>query len=409
MIQAASSVLVVGGGPAGAATALALAQARIPVVVLERATFPRDKVCGDVLLPEAQAALAELGLATTEVESMAVPCTGLRYVAQDGTEVADRFHDHRGIARPWWIVKRQRFDAWLIAQAERFGATVLTGHAASGLERTTDGRVCGVFGRRADGTSFRLPASVVVGADGALGVVARELGLVAPQPRDTCLAVRAYATGVRCPEPYLEVYTSPRLLPGTAWVLPVGPDEVNVGLGLLRSTRDALASTPQQLLRELMAAHPALARRLVGAQIGPLHGWALPGATERRALVRDGVLLVGDAGALVDPFTGHGIHHALRSGMIAASVIAEAAGDLSEAHLSLHEHRCRAAFRHETAIGARLQELHARPALVRVGLALAARLPRVRRTLVGLVGHAAPRRELLSWGRLLPGMAVEGR
>ena len=396
-----ADVVVVGGGPAGAATAISLRRQGIDVLVLDRARFPRDKVCGDVLLPEARETLAALGLDLTALAARAYRCTGARYIGPGTGQIAGAFRDEHGTPRPWWMIRRRDLDAWLLGEARSAGAHVADGVAVNDVLRAPDGTVTGVHVKTHDGHQ-EIRARLVVGADGASSVVARAVGAFAREPEHTCLAVRAYATGVALPDPYLEVFTTPRTLPGCAWIVPVAEDEVNVGLGVIQTTANRLSCTPQALFAELRRDAPLLHERLRHAGDIALRGWTLPAATEPRRLAGPGWLLVGDAGAMIDPFTGHGIQNALAAGLVAGESIAaalrtgaSASTDMTKA-LSRYDARCRAMLGAEVTAGARLQRVHANPLLVRAIAAAASRHAGLRATFVALIGHAAPRHALLS-------------
>lgn len=400
-----NTVIVVGAGPAGSAAALALRRAGAEVVLLERARFPRDKVCGDVLLPSAREALAALGLPLEELRRKAVLCTGSRYVTPRGRQISGEFRDAAGRAEPWWMVKRVELDAWLARSAVAAGAQLREGAVVSKLWREA-GRLRGVVlegGAHVEG-------SLVIGADGAASVVARELDVFSQPPEHVCVASRAYARGVELEEPWLEVHTSARTLPGCAWLVPVGGGEASIGLGLLRSDQQRLGRTPRALFDELAAELPLLRERLARAEVGPFKGWALPGAAQRRPLAAEGVLLAGDAGAMVDPFTGHGIHHALSAGRLAGEVAARALarGDVSAAGLGDYAVRCRAAFLDEAISGQRLQRVHAAPRLVELGAAACGVHPGLRWLFLSLVGHAASRGELFNARGLLRALFTKG-
>ena len=390
-----AEVIVVGGGPAGAATAIALRRRGIDVLVIDRASFPRDKVCGDVLLPEAQHTLHSLGLDLKKIRSIAYPCLGARYVPGQGSEIAGDFRDGDGRSRPWWMVRRREFDEWLLAQAARAGASIVEGISVDNVLRDGDS-VCGVETRGRNGRPQRIRARVVVGADGASSTIARAVGAAPMQAEHVCLAGRAYVSGVSLPQPYLEVFTTPRALPGCAWIVPIGANEVNVGVGLVQRTARQLQRTPQQLFDELRRESPLFTDRLSAAGPITLRGWTLPAASARRRLSGAGWLLVGDAGAMVDPFTGHGIHTAIAAGQIAGETIAEAlTADDGAGALAAYAERCRTVFEVEVDHGMLLQRLHARPRLMRAAAAACARHAGLRATFLGLVGHSAPRHTLL--------------
>jgi geranylgeranyl reductase family protein len=390
-------VLVAGAGPGGAAAALSLRRHGIPVVLFDRARFPRDKVCGDVVLPEAQQAIRTLGLPWQDLVARSYPCTGSRYVAADGAEVDGVFRDGQGRRVEWWIVKRLVLDNWLVEQAVAAGAVFRPGHEVQSVLKNAAGVAVGLRVRCDDGVVRDVRGSAVVGADGATSAVARSLDVFNQFPEHVCLAARAYVRGVSLPHPYLEIFTTPRTLPGCTWILPVGPDEVNVGVGIIKADADRLGVTPRQLFDEVMEQCPQMKQRLGGADIPKLKGWSLPGSSEERPLVGHGTLLVGDAGAMVDPFTGHGIHHALWAGIHAGDVLANALakGDVTAPQLMAHEHRCRSTFLAEAQTGYRLQRVHASPALMSMATRLCAHHKGLHWAFLSLLGHATPRHDVL--------------
>lgn len=403
-------VVIAGGGPGGCAAALALRRHGRRVLLFDRACFPRDKVCGDVLLPSAQRALAQLNLNMEELKSRAYLCTGARYVAPNGAELDGPFQDGQGRPKPWWVIKRHELDHWLLEHVKAAGAEVREGWEVGSVIRSGQGVVVGANIRRPDGGLIKLDASVVVGADGASSAVARSLGLFTQQPRHLCLAARAYVHGVSLPQPHVEIFTSSRSLPGCGWIIPVGPAEANVGVGILRADAERHRVTVRALFEELRQSVPLMRDRLASATVPPLRGWSLPVASERRPFYGDGFLLVGDAAAFVDPLCGHGIHHALMAGAIAGDVIHQALErwDVGANSLSDYEHRCRAAFLEDAYRGFTLQRLHARTALVNGIVNWSQEHGGVRWSALALLGDAESRRHLLSVGQLLRTLVLGG-
>ncbi len=390
--------MVVGAGPGGCATALALVRRGIRVTVLEKARFPRDKVCGDVLLPAAVETLEALGLPIAELRARVHPNTGCRYRLQGSVELSATYRDHQGRPRASWTMPRHQFDAWLASQTRLAGARLLEEETVTEVVPGNGSGPCRLTVRQRDGTVRGVSADYVVGADGASSAVARDLGCLQHPPEHTCVALRTYAHGVRLPDPFLEIFTAPHLLPGCAWILPVGPDTVNVGLGVLKSTAQRLGSNPAALFRQALESMPALRQRMEGAQWGPWRGWHLPGATEQRIHGKGRVLLVGDAGAMVDPFTGHGIHHALKAGRLAGTILADhfTGSKSGPDPATRYANEVAELLGREIIPGARLQRLHARPGLVRLAIPLARIHPGLRSLMMALVGHAGDRRDLLS-------------
>ncbi|MBN2358606.1 MAG: geranylgeranyl reductase family protein [Deltaproteobacteria bacterium] len=388
------SVLVVGAGPAGCATALGLARRGVEVVLIERGRFPRDKVCGDVLLPEAQQALADLGLDLAPLAARCHRIDRCRYHAPSGLCVELPFCDRHGESRPWWVVKRRDFDGWLVAQACAAGAGLCEGVSAVDLV-IRDAAVAGVVVRDDGGARREIAAAAVVGADGASSTLARALGRFERPAAHLCVAVRGYAPSPHGDDPVFDIYTSARTLPGCAWHVPTGDGCANVGLGVLRSDLDRQRIGARALLDEVAGRYPELAQRLAAAT--GVVGWSLPGASLPLSRSTAGALLVGDAGCMVDPWTGHGIHTALIAGSLAADVVADAlaAGEVGAGALGRFDRLWQQRFGLEMKLGWLLQRFCASPGRVEAMLALAARSERRRQIIGGLIGHAYPRQRWL--------------
>ncbi len=195
-------VVVVGGGPGGSATAISLRRAGVPVMLLDAARFPRDKVCGDVVLPSAQDAIRALGLDAGELERDSFPCTGAVYTTPSGFQTSGDFCDKNAVPRPWWLVRRTALDAWLLDAARRAGADVREEWRVEAFE---PGKLTV---RVPGGGSETILAAAVVGADGAASIIARQSQGLAPAPEHVCLAARAYIEDAAPNPPRLEVYTA---------------------------------------------------------------------------------------------------------------------------------------------------------------------------------------------------------
>jgi geranylgeranyl reductase family protein len=284
-------VVVVGGGPAGAACAAAARQAdpAARVLVLDRAAFPRDKVCGDGVAAEAFDVLAGLGLDTAALTAGFPPVPRLRLRSPGGSTV------ERPLRRPAAVVPRAVLDARLLDAALATGAR-LRRHTVRRVEVGPDGVVV-------DGV---LRARVLVGADGAESVVRRAVGVRPNPPSALAVAIRGYA-----PEPPGQagvqvVTTTPQRWPAYAWSFPTGDGRANVGYGELVSG----GVTRQGLLE-------GLHRLLPGVEPDGLRAHRLPLSTARPRPAAGRVLLAGDAASLVNPLTGEGIYYAVLSGALA--------------------------------------------------------------------------------------------
>jgi len=286
-------VVIVGAGPAGAAAALAArrAKAAARVLLVDRCDFPRDKPCGDGVAPHAFDLLEHLGVSGAAAGHD--PVARLNVATTGGTAV------ERTMARPAHVIPRAVFDARLVDAAVAAGAKRRV-QTVRGISRTADAvQVAGVGSAR-----------VVIGADGANGVVRRLLGL--PGHRRMAVAIRGYAPGVGEGEPtqriWLDVDGRP---PGYAWSFPLadGSGRTNVGYGVVLAGSGAVRR--DDLLGRMHALVPA------AHKASALRAHHLPLVAGRSVLGRDRVLLAGDAAGLVNPLTGEGIWYALLSGMLA--------------------------------------------------------------------------------------------
>lgn len=341
MVRAGSDdadVIVVGAGPAGSAAAYYCASAGLNVLLLDKAAFPRDKVCGDGLTPRAVKELVAMGLPIREEDGW-IRNAGLRVIGGG----------HR-LELPWpelssypsfGLAKtRMTFDHLLAEHARAAGAKLIERTNVTGPlvdERT--GRVVGVTARPVDddgrrtGDEVTYRAPVVIAADGVSSRLATALGIEKRHDRPMGVAVRTYFTTPRHQDPWmeshLELWDGPpgrsNLMPGYGWIFALGDGTANVGLGSVSSTAAATKIDYKSLFATWMANAPAEWEFTPENQLGPVRGAALPMGFNRLPLYARGLMLVGDAGGMVSPFNGEGIAYGIMAGRLAAQAVAQAA------------------------------------------------------------------------------------
>jgi geranylgeranyl reductase family protein len=326
-----ADVVVVGAGPAGSATAYHLARTGLHVALLEKTSFPREKVCGDGLTPRAVRSLVSMGLDTSEQAGW-VHTTGLRILGGGmrleipGPELAS--YPSYGLVRP-----RTDFDDVLARQAVKAGAVLHeeTTVTAPVLDDRT-GHITGVTTKGEAGEiTYRAP--LVVAADGNSSRLSLAMGLHKRDDRPMGVAVRTYYTSPRHEDDWLESWLElwdrgddgrDRLLPGYGWVFGVGDGTSNVGLGILNTSTAWGQVDYKDLLRRWLDQTPEEWGFREENRTQPVRGAALPMGFNRQPHYTRGLVLVGDSGGMVNPFNGEGIAYAMESGEIAAEVIAQA-------------------------------------------------------------------------------------
>ena len=308
-------VAIIGAGPAGTACALALRRRGLRVALLDKARFPRDKVCGDAIPGHALKALRQLDPAFVEGLWQLQPLDAVRQsrlVAPNGDSLTLQWK------LPSFNSPRETFDAALLDLVRVHSKTIIlenTGLKTLAIEpegvrlTTTDGQ--------------EIAAQLVIGCDGANSVVGRKL---LPEPRlaraHHCVGVRAYYENVAgATSGTTEFFLTRDYLAGYLWLFPVGGGRYNVGLGMLAEVVARHKVDLKATMTRLLATHPALAGRFAGArQLSPIVGFGLPlGGGRTLPISGTRFMLCGDAASLIDPLQGHGIDTAIQSGILAAA------------------------------------------------------------------------------------------
>jgi menaquinone-9 beta-reductase len=336
-----ADVIVVGAGPAGSTAAYHLATAGLDVLLLEKTSFPREKVCGDGLTPRAVKALTAMGIPVEPGNGWLIN-KGLRIIGGGG-RIELAWPDLSSFPGYGTVRTRTDFDQLLARHAQKAGVRLLENISVTGPtidERT--GEVTGVTAREAaapaegagraskrpEGAQRNFGARLVLAADGNSSRLSIAMGLRTRPDRPLGVAVRTYYKTPRHDDDYLEawldLWDGRQLLPGYGWIFGMGDGTSNVGLGLL-NTSDAFGNIDYRaLLKRWLASMPPEWGFAEENRTQPVRGAALPMGFNRTPHYTRGLVLVGDAGGMVNPFNGEGIAYAMESGELAARSIVQA-------------------------------------------------------------------------------------
>ena len=313
-------VLVVGGGPAGASLAFALARIGVAVRVVDRARFPRPKPCAEYLSPQASRILADMGALELVEQTGAAALAGIHVRAPNGNVIKGDFvadHGFRGFRDRGLSVRRETLDAILLDRARSAGADVVEGNRVTGVIRGNNDRVIGVQ-TLVDGKRGEIRAPIVVGADGLRSVIAKRLGLAQTQRWPRRLALVTHYANVRDVGEHGEMHVE---RDGYVGIADVGNGLTTVALVVPASRSDEISGDRAAFLHRWLMSKPHLEPRFAHAERATPVVATGPFASHTRRAWSPGAALVGDAADFFDPFTGEGIYSALRGGEMLAPAV----------------------------------------------------------------------------------------
>jgi len=394
--RSALDVLVVGAGPAGSAVATLLARAGYAVAAVDRAAFPRDKACSEYMSPETVRLLDRLGVVPALEAAGAAAPAGTVVTAARGSRLHGRFVSAGAPPfRPTGLaVSRRVLDHALVLAARDAGALVLERTAVEELVYDR-GAVAGAVVRDAGGARRVLRARLTIGADGLRSLVARRVGR-RRYGRPRRLAFVAHMDGVVGMGDSAELHVGRGAYAG---LNPIGGGRTNVALVVSTELAARARGRVEAFFLERLGRFPGVHDRLsAGAFTRPVLATG-PFAAWSGRVVADGAALVGDAADFFDPFTGEGIHSALRGAMLLADAAGEALADggpVTARHLGGYRRARRAAFAGKWAVERLIGYGMLCPALFDRAVGRLGRRAGMADTLIGVTGDFVPARRVLN-------------
>ncbi len=314
-------VVISGAGLAGCSAALSLARQGLRVALLDKACFPREKICGDGVTAASTELLEEMGVLEMlrQRPGSLTEFRGATFVSPGGTVVQGRILRNGHLSGSSYVIPRMVLDDSLVSRVKEHSSITF-------LDKTT---VTGLVmdGDRARGVATsagEFCGRIIIAADGAYSPIAKQLDLWNRDKRQQGFAMRAWFSGVEGLGDSIELCYDKAMLPGYGWIFPAGGQRANVGVFLLPRFTDQRST--KRLFESFVKENAFAAARLKNAVMEPgsLKSWPLPFGSFAGRRGRGNVLLVGDAGSFIDPLTGEGIYYALKTGRYAAEAVANA-------------------------------------------------------------------------------------
>lgn len=313
-------VIIVGAGPAGTSFALALKNSNLNILLLDKESFPRDKVCGDAVVGRSIKNLNKL--APELVQEIKI------FEHQELNSTTRFFIDNKKPFNINWknetyCIRRHDFDNLLLKHAMKScGSLSFESNFKVDAVIKESNKI--IVGNKKANSYYS--ANIVVAADGSQSFLAKQLIDLKMDPSNFSAAVRAYYSNVDGLLPnQTEVHVFKEHMPGYFWIFPLGNKTANVGFGMLSKEISERKINLKQSLTKIISEHPQLAERFKNANIeGEVKGFGLALGSRKLKVYGDNFLLIGDAASLIDPKSGDGISNAIESGMIAASTIESA-------------------------------------------------------------------------------------
>jgi geranylgeranyl reductase family protein len=323
MLKKNYTIVIIGSGPAGCAASFVLSQKKIPHLILDKAVFPRDKICGDALSGKVIQQLNRIdpNLVTGmgQLQKEFIGSWGVKFAAPNGKFIDIPFQPNKVVANipAGYISKRIDFDHYMVKQLNPAFAEYVQGMELLSIKKDDEGLILTV---QTPGGPSNLSCKLAIGADGDRSVLTKQLSDIVKEPAHYAAGIRGYYE-----ENFIELHFMKEVLPGYLWIFPLPNGMANVGVGMLSASVSKKKVDLKKAMQRAIEENPSIKERFRNARLtGKIQGWGLPLGTKKRKISGPHFLLTGDAASLIDPFTGEGIGSAVISGVKAGEMAVKA-------------------------------------------------------------------------------------
>ena len=391
-------LIIVGAGPAGTTAALYAERNNLNCIVVDKAIFPRDKICGDALSGKSVRIFDELNL-TKEIEKL--EGSEINRITFGGPnhkhfDVHLKGNKKNNYITKGFVIPRKVFDYFLFKKAKEV-TEILEGFKVKDLIYK-NGKPAGIKGVNRKGDEQIIEAPIILGCDGAHSIISRKLDAYKKDMEHTAVAIRCYYEGVEGLSNQIELHYISEVKPGYFWLFPAGGNKANIGIGLSKNDAKKEDRTLTNIMEDVTQSQYFKDRFSNAKPLEKPKGWNLPMGSIHRKNYGDGYMLLGDAAGLVDPFTGEGIGNAMVAAKYAISTAKKAKdkGDYSKNVLSEYDQLLWGEIGKELSTSTKLQSLSRSSFLLNFVINRASRNQEVQDIISGMLSKEIPKDELSS-------------
>ena len=393
-------LIIIGAGPAGSAAVLYAKKHGLKTLLLEKASFPRDKICGDAISGKSMGVLGDLGLLEDVQKLPGSIIDSFGFGSPNGKMIEIPISDkERGELPKGLVIQRKIFDEFLFNKAKQSASKTIEEFTVNDII-VENGIVVGVTGKgKSSDKPINFHGKIIIGADGFQSIVARKTGIYLHDPKHWVVALRQYHKNVKIQDGVIEIHFVDEIIPGYFWIFPMNDGIVNVGIGMLHEAIKKNKIDLKEAMDLIIKKNPLFRDRFIDAQ--PMEepkGWNLPVGSIRRKITGNGFMLLGDAAGLIDPFSGEGIGNALFSAKIAIeqAVNAFKADDYSDKELMMYEENLWKKIGKDLRLSTKLQKLGKNKILLNLVINKAHNNPEINKLLTDIITGRIPKTKLIN-------------
>jgi geranylgeranyl reductase family protein len=302
-IKSAYEAVVVGAGPAGCSAAIHLKKLGVDVLLLDKAVFPRDKICGDGIPLKCFPLLEELGIKKQLLLDQGYPIRQLNIHTPNGEVISYRNFEDDSSPKSVCMARKD-FDFLLINRAKECLSQVALGTEVIQLDENSQKIHILLVKERGTGCQKEISARVIIGADGSHSIISRQSKMISPRSSDRLLGLRAYHDNDYF-EPMVNIIYDKLTLPGYVWIFPISRKRSNIGMVLRLDNRRRTRQNPVNIFKDIINRH-AIFKGLQNKEelFNRIEAFPLRLGSAKGLRVKDGIILAGDAALFINPLTG---------------------------------------------------------------------------------------------------------